>query len=487
MLFLQGLRFKVISIVLLCISGTIFSTAYYMLGKERELLADTARQQALSLAKASAVLFTNTFIYEELGMIDTADMVDYLSYYVTDVMRTTPGVESFTVIDKHGDTVVDAGVHRALDGLTPMDAVAETEIERIGSGTGAVFAISIPLAIESKRWGACRLLFSLKEIEEARISARNEVFAISGACLLLSLMVIGFGVDYLVKSLGKLSDAMESFTVDRDFSRPFPELPRRKDEIGHLQQSFQWMVERLRREEQERARTKEQMFHTEKMATIGQLTASIAHEVNNPLGGVILCFNNLTRGRLDERARVQHVEVINSGLDRIQRIMRDLLDYSRQSSLNIRPTDVSEVVHKSVSLLDLFSKKQRIGLRVDLPDAPPLVPMDSAKILQVLVNLMVNAIQAMPDGGEISIGGAPSEDGFTFLVSDTGSGIPEEIRERIFDPFYTTKDVGQGTGLGLALARSLVEQHGGRLELRRSDSTGSVFAVTLPGMREEHE
>ncbi|MBG0790172.1 MAG: HAMP domain-containing histidine kinase [Desulfovibrionaceae bacterium] len=487
MLFLQGLRFKVISIVLLCISGTIFFTAYYMLGKERALLVDTARQQALSLAKASAVLFTNTFIYEELGMIDEADMVDYLSYYVADVMRTTPGVESFTVMDKQGHTVVEAGGRTVRDGLKQMADVSETEIELIGQGAGAFFAISIPLAIESKQWGACRLLFSLRDIEEARISARNEVFAISGACLLISLMIIGFGVDYLVKSLKKLSDAMERFTVNKDFSRPFPKLPGRKDEIGHLQQSFQWMVERLRREEQERARTKEQMFHTEKMVTIGQLTASIAHEVNNPLGGVILCFNNLIKGNLDEQGRTQHIEVINSGLERIQRIMRDLLDYSRQSSLNIQPTDVSDVVHKSVSLLDLFSKKKRIELQVDLPKDPPLIPMDSAKILQVLVNLMVNAIHAMDGGGEITIEGVVGEDEFTFLVSDTGQGIPPRIRERIFDPFYTTKEVGQGTGLGLALARSLVEQHGGRLELRRSDSTGSVFAVTLPRARGNYE
>ncbi|MBC16955.1 MAG: histidine kinase [Desulfovibrio sp.] len=480
MFFPQGLRFKFIGIVLLCISGTIFSTAYYMLDKERELLMDTARQQALSLTKASAIVFTNTLIYEELDMIDESDMVDYLSYYVADVMRTDPRIEAFTVVDKHGRIVVENTVRNDGRESAVPEAVNDTEIELIGQGVDAMFVITKPLAIESKQWGYCRLQFSLEDIEKARIAARNEVFAISGACLLFSLMVIGFSVDYLVKSLQRLSDAMERFTVNGDFSKPFPDLPERKDEIGQLQQSFKWMVKRLHREEQERNRTKEQMFHTEKMATIGQLTASIAHEVNNPLGGVLLCFNNLMKGRLDEDAHRQHVEVINSGLERIRTIMRDLLDYSRQSSLNIQQTDVSDVVHKSLSLLELFSKKRDVDIQVDLPEPLPLIQMDGAKIQQVFVNLLVNAIHATPDGGTITISGQAVEDSFTFLISDTGTGIAPEIQDRIFDPFYTTKDVGQGTGLGLAIAKSLIERHGGKLELRSSDSSGSVFAISFP-------
>ncbi|MGE4504756.1 MAG: sensor histidine kinase [Desulfovibrionaceae bacterium] len=482
MLFTHGLRFKFISIVLLCVSGTILFTAYYILEKERALLMNNARQQALSMTRASAILFTNTFIYEELEMLDASDMVDYLSYYVTDVMRTDPRILAFTVTDKHGRVVAHNDAPEPVEGNPGFGDQAEPSLRVIGTGMDARMEVVEPLAIESKRWGACRLVFSLADIERARLTARNEVLAISGACLLVSVIFIGFGVDYLVKSLQRLSEAMEGITVDEDFSRPFPELPTRRDEIGQLQQSFKWMVHRLRREEQERVRTKERMFHTEKMATIGQLTASIAHEVNNPLAGVMLCFNNLTRGGMDEETRERHVEVINNGLERIQKIMRDLLDYSRQSSLNIEPADPAAVVRKSVSLLELFLRKRGITLETALPkDAPP-VPLDASKIQQVLVNLLVNAIHAMPGGGTIRMGGELDAEYFTFIISDTGTGIPEDIREKIFDPFYTTKDVGEGTGLGLALAKSVVEQHGGRLALRRSDSTGSVFAISLPLM-----
>lgn len=475
-----GLRFRSIAIVLLCISGAIFATAYSMLEKERELLMKTARQQAVSLTKASAIVFTNTFIYEELEMLDETDMVDYLSYYVSDVMRTDTRILAFAVLDKRGEVVANNSRSEAWEDVGQLKGLSGLRTVVVGEGYDAALAVSMPLAIESKRWGYCRLVFSLENIERSRVSARNEILLIAGLCLLISALLVGIVIHFQVKALKKLSGAMERFTVNKDFSRPFPELPARKDEIGQLQQSFAWMVRRLRDEEEERARAEEQMFHTEKMATIGKLTASIAHEINNPLGGVILCFNNLTKGELDEQAREQHIEVIHSGIERIRKIMRDLLDYSRQSSLVIQPADVEDVVRKSVSLLELFSRKRHVRIEVTLPDELPQVPMDSAKMQQVVVNLLVNAVHATPEGGSIIIEGYAEKDWLTLMISDTGPGIPEEIRERIFDPFYTTKDVGEGTGLGLALAKSLTEQHGGRLVLAKSDKEGSVFAIHLP-------
>lgn len=483
-MYTPGLRFKSIATVLLCIIGAIFFTAHYMLKDEQELLVNRARQQALSLSKASAVLFTNTFIFEELDMLDENDMIDYMEYYVDDVMRTEPRILAFQVLDKRGRPVV----RRETAGLRgrpfTVPAVAGEDIRESGEGADALLAVTIPLSIESRNWGWCGLLFSMEDIERARIVSRNDVFAISATWILFSLLAVGVAAEYLIKALHELSDGMERFTVNKDFSKPFPDLPTRGDEIGQLQRSFEWMVKRLRREEQERTRTKEKMFHTEKMATIGQLTASIAHEVNNPLGGVMLCFNNLTKGRLDGRERAQHIEIINSGLSRIQKIMGDLLDYSRQSAMNLGLADVGEVIRKCVSLLDLYGRKQRASIHVDVPAGLPPVPMDAPKIQQVLVNLLVNAVQAMPDGGDIRITASLDEEYLTLLVSDSGGGIPEAIRDRIFVPFYTTKNE-EGTGLGLALSKSLIEQHGGRLELLRSDGTGSVFSIRLPRARKD--
>lgn len=479
----RGLRFKFIGIVLLCLTGTIFSTAYYMLEKERDVLMQTARQQATSLTKASAILFTNTFIYEELDMLDESDMIAYLSYYVSDVMRTDPRILAFTVVDKHGREVVSKAAHAGRDHaaaprISPQ-VPAEASVQLLGTGADAVLAVQEPLSIESKTWGACQLLFSLRDIEKARISVRNEILAISAGWLLFSLIIVGFGAEYLITALQKLSDAMVRFTVHGDFSEPFPNLPPRKDEIGQLQHSFEWMVQRLRREEQERAQTKKKLFHTEKMATIGQLTASIAHEVNNPLGGVMLCFNNLVKGNLDDAGREQHIEVINSGLSRIRKIMGDLLDYSRQSSLNMQQAGVDDVVGKSVSLLELFSQKKRVSLSALLPGETPPILMDSTKIQQVLVNLLLNAIHATPEGGAVTLEGQLHDDSFTFIISDTGPGIDKAIQGKIFDPFFTTKGE-KGTGLGLALAKSIVDQHGGRLELVQSTARGSIFAIHLP-------
>lgn len=477
---LFGLRAKFIGIVFICVIGTTLFTAHYILEKEQALLMEGARRQALSLARASAVLFTNTFIYEELGVIDSADAEAYLAYYVSDVMQTDPRILAFTVMDNNGHPVVQADSHQEHAAEISTSTVHQLQMEQRGTGADARLEISLPLSIESKQWGSCRILFSLRDIENVRITARNEILIILWLCLLASLFVIGFGVDRLVEALQNLSRAMEQITIKKNFFGPLPDLPDRNDEIGHLQRSFKWMVQRLREEEEERARTRKQLFHTDKMATIGSLTASIAHEINNPLAGVILCFNNLVKGKLDGQARKQHVEVIGSGLERIRNIMRDLLDYSRQSALNIQPAAPAELVEKSLSLLEPLAAKSHIKLEVDLPAKLPAVAMDAQKMQQVLVNLLVNAFDAMPDGGTLRLHAEIDDKEFGLVVADTGNGIPEDVRAKIFDPFYTTKGIGKGTGLGLALGKSIVEQHGGRLELRSSDTSGSVFAIHLP-------
>lgn len=477
---LLGLRFKIIGTFLLCIALTVFVISYYLLEKERELLTETARQQALSIAGASAILFTNALIYEELDMLNQADMIDYLSYYVDDVMHTDPRILAFVVVDKMGRHVVRAGSEERARQLDAHLESPEQDVQVLGAGFDAALMVAVPLAIESKRWGYCGIIFSLESIENARTTARNEILLISGCFLVLSLCCVGLLVGYQVKSLHTLSEAMESFTVTKDFTKPFPEFPPRNDEIGQLQASFKWMAQRLRREEQERAKTEEQLFHAEKMGTIGQLTASIAHEINNPLGGVMLCFNNLIKGKLDEAARAQHIEVINSAIERIRKTMRDLLDYSRQSTLNIAPSTMDAVIEKCLSLLELVARKRNISISVDLPEDAPLILMDSIKIQQVIVNLLINALHAMPEGGIVEISGEVHEGYFSLWVADSGTGIPDDIQDKIFNPFYTTKKAGEGTGLGLALSRSLVEQHGGQIFLLKSTAAGSVFCVNLP-------
>jgi len=488
---IMGLRSKFILIVFFCVLCTVASISYRIFDRERDLLLKNAEQQALLLAKSSAILFMNAFVYEEIGFTDGAEFAEFLDFYVTDVMAMDPRIKSFMVFDldlrvvthddlKHyGELLQDATYRQILQGDGERVGRIETETE-------SMLEIVLPLAIESKTWGGCRILFSLAEIEKASRDLLSKILAAAAVSLLASLLVIGFAAEYFIRPIRRLSGRMEQMTTVGDVSSPMPEFPARSDEIGQLQQSFSWMVARLNNEEQRRRQTLDKLLHTEKMASVGQLTASIAHEINNPLGGVILCFNNLVDGNLDDKGRQQHIEVIRQSLDRMRDTMRDLLDYSRQSELTLQKVSVAEVVGKSTTLLETMLRRKGIGFEVKMAEDLPLVMIDSVKIQQVILNLLLNGAHAIESCQEKSGDGLLSievrRDGQNLLlaVSDNGPGVPGELEEKIFELFFSTKVQGKGTGLGLAVSRSIAEQHGGRLWLSRSSAAGSTFILSIP-------
>lgn len=230
----------------------------------------------------------------------------------------------------------------------------------------------------------------------------------------------------------------------------------------------------------EKRKIEEQMRITEKLAAIGQLSAGLAHEINNPLGGIRLCFNNLIATEMDEETKKRHIEVINQGLMKIQEIIKQLLDFSKQSELIVSLVSVNTLVENVLKLTDYLISKKGIKVVKKLSPDIPKIMIDSNKIEQVFLNIVLNAIQAM-DGkeGTLTIQTYLKDDFCCISFTDTGPGIPENILPKIFDPFFTTKPVGQGTGLGLSVSKSIVEQHNGRITVETSRN-GTTFIVELP-------
>jgi len=230
----------------------------------------------------------------------------------------------------------------------------------------------------------------------------------------------------------------------------------------------------------EKRKIEEHMRITEKLAAIGQLSAGLAHEINNPLGGIRLCFNNLINTEMDEQTKQRHIEVINQGLIKIQEIIKQLLDFSKQSELVISSVSVNRLVENVLKLTDyLISKKGIKVIKKLSPDIPEIM-VDSNKIEQVFLNIVLNAIQAMDSKeGTLTVETCLKNDRCYISFTDTGPGIPDEILPKIFDPFFTTKPVGQGTGLGLSVSKSIVEQHNGRILVETSHN-GTTFTVELP-------
>jgi len=241
----------------------------------------------------------------------------------------------------------------------------------------------------------------------------------------------------------------------------------------------------LARDITERKQLEKQLFHSEKLASIGILAAGVAHEVGNPLSA-ISGYTQLLQGGVasDEETR-EYLAAIADQAARIQRIIENLLDFSRPSAGVESLIDVKETIEGVMAMLAGQRVFRGIDLDLDLADNLPPVRMDRDHLTQIVVNIALNASQAMPEGGRLTVRAEAGEGVVRLIFSDTGPGIPDEARERIFDPFFTTKPAGQGTGLGLAICYRLVEGLGGRITCQNRPGQGATFIVTLPAAAAE--
>jgi len=291
------------------------------------------------------------------------------------------------------------------------------------------------------------------------------------------------------------------------------------DEIGQLARSFTNMTEDLRKarvqlsdwahrlEEEVENKTRDltlaqaQIVRSEKLSSIGLLAAGVAHELNSPLMG-ILTFAQLVAKRMPgDSQEKRDLEVIVTQTDRCATIIRQLLDFSRERPPEKKRQDVHVVLEQAVALVERQALFLNIEIERDFdPDVPPIL-MDTSQMQQVFLNLLVNAGEAMPDGGRLTIrtratvSAARAEskarqaapDQVEIVLRDTGTGIPPENIDKIFDPFFTSKDVGQGTGLGLAVSYGIIEQHGGTLDVESTLGEGAAFTIKLPAGRSGDE
>ena len=270
------------------------------------------------------------------------------------------------------------------------------------------------------------------------------------------------------------------------------------DELGDLAHSFNSMTAEVggvqakieaevRRKTAELERVHRTLLNSEKMASIGKLAATVAHEINNPLFGILtyarLVLRELLKHDFSERDELaEQLQTIERESKRCGELVKNLLTFSRQAPSNREPNDLNLVVHRAVLLVKHKLEMQNIELVEELAEDLPPVHCDANQIQQVILVLMVNAGEAMPKGGRLVVTTGLNEQGEQGVVrvKDTGSGIPPDVLPRIFDPFFTTKEDQNRTGLGLAVAHSIVEQHAGEISVWSTPGAGTEFTILLP-------
>jgi two-component system NtrC family sensor kinase len=268
-----------------------------------------------------------------------------------------------------------------------------------------------------------------------------------------------------------------------------PEIgPVSKDEIGVLQKTFAAMLAALREHERrQRTESETRLLQSEKQASVGRLAAGVAHEINNPLTGVLTFTHLLIRRKdLPEDVRAD-LQTVARETERVRKIVKGLLDFARQSRLEPEPTDVNKLVADTLALAENQALLKGLALHFTPGEGLPIRTLDRNQLQSALLNIVINAIDATEPGGRIviatriSVANPPGGGkGLAIEVADTGSGIAPENMDRLFDPFFTTKEVGRGTGLGLSVSLGIIERHGGTIRVESEVGRGSTFTIWLP-------
>ena len=321
-------------------------------------------------------------------------------------------------------------------------------------------------------------------LEEKFIDMRNSATAmflgIAFAGMIIALIVSSFLAKSVLQPIKQLIFASHQWA---DGNLDFRVEATQKDEIAELTETFNLMASSLKeRDERLKEYTQQQIMKSERLATLGQLAAGVAHEINNPLGAILM-YSHLSLEEMEsEDPRRKNLEKVAAEATRCKNIVRSLLDFARQSEPNVEEADANEILRRTLSLLQNQAQFQNITILTTLSTSLPKAMMDSSQVQQIFTNIILNAAEAIDGQGEVTIATRTAESGEFIEIefTDTGCGIPQENLDKIFDPFFTTKEVGRGTGLGLAVSYGIIARHRGTIEVKSNPGKGTTFIVRLP-------
>ena len=305
---------------------------------------------------------------------------------------------------------------------------------------------------------------------------RYLVFSVITA-LLPNLLLVALIIRTISRPLQRLTEA--AVTVAGGAYGTEVEL-RSNDEVGLLGASFNEMSRKMAADIERLRTLNEQLVRAEKLATAGTLAAGVAHEVNNPLAAISSLVQMVqTRPALDDATR-ENLRLVQTQIARISHVLRDLMDFARTRPPERQPLDLNQTVEASLRLAQFDKNFQKILVTKDFATDLPLFQADAGQLQQVFLNLLLNARDALPEGGTLHVSTSQTARNVSVILCDNGPGIAPEHRAHIFDPFFTTKPAGTGTGLGLAVCYSLITAHGGNIEVRPNAERGVSIEISLP-------
>jgi len=284
-----------------------------------------------------------------------------------------------------------------------------------------------------------------------------------------------------VMLLAVMRDITERKRMEQEIQDKNEQLNAQNEELRATEEELRASNEELQAANEELTETQEQLIRSERLAAIGQLAGGVGHELRNPLGAiknaVYYIKGKLTKSELAEKEPrvLEFLDIVDDEVNASNKIINDLLGFSRVGKPSVTPTPVKKVIEDALARVSI---PENVALNENLGSDSKEVAVDAGQIQQVLVNVITNAVQAMPEGGKLTINTRERKDFLELDVTDTGSGIADENKGKVFDPLFTTR--AKGIGLGLAVSKSIIDRHGGQIEAKSAVGKGTTFTIRLP-------
>lgn len=526
-----NLRTKVIIPVLIMFVLSSFATSSYLINRqadgirrELETAGETMIRMLAVNAETGVILESSYELNELLSIIRRFDVVEHASVYnMDDSMLAKAGewyadsiVEKrkfqsvFTEDSSHDNYYVTLSSGKEFIELNYPVTTRKERLDREMLGMTSGFDQPTKQSFEIEVIGRMNLVLSLANVNKAISEAKRTALIVTSLILVIAILIVAYIVGLVTKPVKILVDATDRISrgdlthnVDIEIG----------DEIGHLAATFNKMVDSLRQsrnEIEEYNRTLEQkivqrtleledaqaqLLQSEKMSAIGQLAAGVAHELNNPLGGILgyaqIAMEKIKKADSEVKSDLdnyeRYVTEIEKQASRCKNIVQNLLRFSRlPRRVEFEPCDVNRVISDTSTFVEHQMHMNQIDLRLELAPNLPIISGNASQLQQVFTNLIINAMHASPPGSQIHIktqsSPALGEFGGAIEVQfiDEGYGIPKENLKKIFEPFFTTKELGKGTGLGLSVSYGIIRDHGGEIRVLSKPDRGTVFTVVLP-------
>lgn len=471
-----NLKAKLILLMVVLLGLTLGAEVVVSLGTQQEIV-ETTQEKVSDLARAIQISVQEL---TSVGPSDPQRLQDYVASLRTKGLEVSIASTQNLIINSSNPKLIGEALRTGAAGRLMVEQLksggAKVEPLRLGPDSERTVYL-IPVQVEDHLLGYVRVVANFGDFARPLAQSRIHELTLAVVIFAIGLIIAYFLAERYVEPIHAVAAAAQNIMARG--LEPVPE-GKRRDEIGLLTRSFNEMVEQLRHAREREA----ELNRLERFTALGQLAGGLAHEIKNPLNFISLALDQMrakyARALQDGDTFTHQIGLMKDEIRRLSELVQSFLNYGKPIEIHPAPSDIRQLVDSVLQISESKMRVQGIQLVEDLNGVPTMLNVDAEKLRMCFVNVVANAIQAMPDGGELHIGFHQQDGRLIVTFRDTGVGIDPDVARRVFEPFFTTKR--EGIGLGLFLSRSIVERHGGTISIEpiQDGGHGTLVTFTFP-------